>query len=275
MAAEAFDNMPSSAVVVLPDGVSTSDDVTNVVNGDGTCANMDLTDVDNLNLPIPVTVDVINYERTITQYTSVCFPFDTPVPEGMKAFEMTSDEEGQAHFVQSEDNPLKAYKPYILVAEENLLAPSFGRRAEGTSETVLNLNATDVVIDTSHPVEEVNKGSFKLYGTITGLTHAEGLEKQAYIMQDDFSWQMTAFNAPWMAKEQYLPPFYTYMCADGEEPLENIDTVIDSGATSLIISSSVRRQVTDRWYDLSGRRLTDKPTKKGVYIRNGRKIAIK
>ena len=29
------------------------------------------------------------------------------------------------------------------------------------------------------------------------------------------------------------------------------------------------------WYDLSGRRLDGKPTKKGVYINNGRKIAIK
>jgi hypothetical protein len=29
------------------------------------------------------------------------------------------------------------------------------------------------------------------------------------------------------------------------------------------------------WYDLSGRRLPGKPTKKGLYIHNGRKIAIK
>lgn len=275
VASEAFDNMPSSAVVVLPEGVSTSDDVTNVVNGDGTCAEMNLTDVGNLTLPIPVTAEVIIYERTISQYTSVCFPFETPIPEGMKAFELVSDGEGQAHFVESEDNPLQAYKPYILVAEEDLLAPSFGRRAEGALETVLNLSVTDVVIDTSHPIETVEKGSFKLFGTITGLTHAEGIEKQAYIMQDDFSWQMTAFSAPWMANEQYLPPFYTYMCAEGETPLENINTVIDSGVTSIKVPSTLRSQASDGWYDLSGRRLTDKPAKKGVYIRNGRKIAIK
>lgn len=275
VASEAFDNMPSSAVVVLPEGVSTSDDVTNVVNGDGTCAEMNLTDVGNLTLPIPVTAEVIIYERTISQYTSVCFPFETPIPEGMKAFELVSGGEGQAHFVESEDNPLQAYKPYILVAEEDLLAPSFGRRAEGALETVLNLSVTDVVIDTSHPIETVEKGSFKLFGTITGLTHAEGIEKQAYIMQDDFSWQMTAFSAPWMANEQYLPPFYSYMCAEGETPLENINTVIDSGVTSIKVPSTLRSQASDGWYDLSGRRLTDKPAKKGVYIRNGRKIAIK
>lgn len=275
VAAEAFDNMPSSAVVVLPEGVSTSGDVTNVVNGDGTCAEMDLTDVDNLNLPIPVTAEVIIYGRTITQYTTICLPYDVPVPEGMLPFVLVSDEEGQAHFVASEDNPLKAYNPYILVAAEELAAPAFGRRAEGTTETVLDLSAENVVIDPTHPVETIEKGSFKLYGTITGLTHGEGVEKQAYIMQEDFSWQMTAFNAPWMANEQYLPPFFAYMCAEGDTPLENINTVIDSGVTSIKVSSAVRNSVTDGWYDLSGRRLTDKPTKKGVYICNGRKIAIK
>ena len=29
------------------------------------------------------------------------------------------------------------------------------------------------------------------------------------------------------------------------------------------------------WYDLSGRKLYGKPTKKGLYIHNGRKFAIK
>lgn len=273
VAAEAFDNMPVSAVVVLPEGVSTSNDVTNVVNGDGTCAEMNLTDVDNLSLPIPVTAEVMVYERTITQYTSVCLPFDAPIPNGMSAFELTSDEEEQAHFVPSEDSKLKAYKPYMLAPVEMQMAPR--RRAEGTQETVLNLSATNVVIDTNHPVEEMKKGSFKMYGTLTGLTHAKGIELQAYILQDDYSWQMTAFNAPWMANEQYLPPFHTYMCAEGDTPVENITTVFDSGATSIKVSSAVSNSVTDGWYDLSGRRLTDKPTKKGVYIRNGRKIVMK
>jgi hypothetical protein len=29
------------------------------------------------------------------------------------------------------------------------------------------------------------------------------------------------------------------------------------------------------WYDLSGRRLQGKPTKKGVFINDGRKVVIK
>ena len=29
------------------------------------------------------------------------------------------------------------------------------------------------------------------------------------------------------------------------------------------------------WYDMSGRKLSGKPTKRGVYVNNGRKIVIK
>jgi hypothetical protein len=31
----------------------------------------------------------------------------------------------------------------------------------------------------------------------------------------------------------------------------------------------------DEWYSLDGRRLSGKPTTKGVYINNGKKVAIK
>ena len=32
---------------------------------------------------------------------------------------------------------------------------------------------------------------------------------------------------------------------------------------------------TDNWYTLDGRKLNGKPEKKGMYIHNGRKVAIK
>jgi hypothetical protein len=30
-----------------------------------------------------------------------------------------------------------------------------------------------------------------------------------------------------------------------------------------------------QWYDLNGRKLDGKPTKKGVYIQNGKKVVVK
>jgi hypothetical protein len=33
--------------------------------------------------------------------------------------------------------------------------------------------------------------------------------------------------------------------------------------------------VNDKWYDLNGRKLDKMPTKKGVYMNNGRKVVVK
>jgi len=53
---------------------------------------------------------------------------------------------------------------------------------------------------------------------------------------------------------------------DGDETTGIIS--IDNG--QLIIDNSM-----DAWYTLDGRHLTGKPTAKGLYINNGKKIVIK
>lgn len=50
---------------------------------------------------------------------------------------------------------------------------------------------------------------------------------------------------------------------------------IVSGNEATGIGSVLNRSAADEWYDLSGRKLTRKPTVKGVYINNGRKVVIK
>ena len=44
---------------------------------------------------------------------------------------------------------------------------------------------------------------------------------------------------------------------------------------SLTPSPSPKGEGSEYWYDLSGRRLSGKPTQKGVYINNGKKVVIK
>jgi hypothetical protein len=48
--------------------------------------------------------------------------------------------------------------------------------------------------------------------------------------------------------------------------------------TTGIISPAEMAEMAEKagaWYDLSGRKLDAKPTKKGLYIHNGRKVTIK
>ena len=49
--------------------------------------------------------------------------------------------------------------------------------------------------------------------------------------------------------------------------------MINDGTTGIHAQESVTDDAP--WYDLSGRRIEGRPTKKGVYIQNGRKVVIK
>ena len=50
----------------------------------------------------------------------------------------------------------------------------------------------------------------------------------------------------------------------------------DEGETTGIITmSDVRSEMSDGWYTLDGRKLSGKPSMKGVYVNNGRKVIIK
>ena len=42
-----------------------------------------------------------------------------------------------------------------------------------------------------------------------------------------------------------------------------------------IVNGKSSNGKSDEWYDLSGRKLEGKPTQKGLYINNGRKVLIK
>jgi hypothetical protein len=49
----------------------------------------------------------------------------------------------------------------------------------------------------------------------------------------------------------------------------------DGKVTGILDISSKTEDNSDTWYTLSGMKLQDKPTQKGIYINNGKKIIIK
>ena len=54
-----------------------------------------------------------------------------------------------------------------------------------------------------------------------------------------------------------------------------INLVFDDGNATGIEAIDNGQLTIDNWYDLNGRRLQGKPTKKGVYIQNGKKVVVK
>ena len=271
VASEAFEEMPSSVIIELPEGVSTTNPVTNVINGDGTCETLDLTDVDGFGAKKTLEVEEVIYEREIdSDVMTVCLPYSIEVPENVVVFELDADADGGVSFVSVSGDSLEAYQPYLMQPkmEENL-----ARRAGDAETATLSLGAKNVSIAPTQEDVAVSAGVFVLCGTVRGLTHAEGLELKAYVMQPDHTWKMTASRAPEDANKPYLGAFQAYMQLIGGTGNEVIDTEMND-LTAILHVTKEAAPAIDGWYDLMGRKLPGKPSKGGLYIYQGKKVSF-
>ncbi len=273
VSSEAFNDMPSDIIVVLPEGVSTTEGVTNVVNGDGTCETMDLTDISNFDLPIDVEADKVVYVREVTNgSTTVCLPYDLPVPENTTAYFLdVTDEKGVT--LQEFDGVMEAYQPYVLVVNEQSAAHAYHRTGEA-SVSVVDLGTKSVTLSHTAEAGSVERDNFTLCGTMHTMTHEEGLAMKAYVLQPDNSWRITASSDPEMAQKPYLAPFQAYLLYTGHGEMDEVATTFDS-ITTCVQPAKPDDKVSSEtgWYDLSGRKLGGKPTRKGVYLHQ-RKVVV-
>ena len=73
---------------------------------------------------------------------------------------------------------------------------------------------------------------------------------------------------------EYMPAGKAYLMVSGSAA-PGLKMVFDDETTSLTPVPSPKGEGSDYWYTLSGTRLNAKPTQKGVYIHNGRKVVVK
>lgn len=271
VASEAFEEMPSNVIIELPDGVSTTNPVTNVINGDGTCETLDLTDVDGFGVKKTLEVEEVIYEREIDcDVMTVCLPYSIEVPENVVVFELDADADGGVSFVSVSGDSLEAYQPYLMQPK---VEEALARRAGDAETATLSLGAKNVTIAPTQEDVAVSVGVFVLCGTVRGLTHAEGLELKAYVMQPDYTWKMTASRAPEDANKPYLGAFQAYMQLIGGTGDEVIDTEMND-LTAILHVTKEAAPAIDGWYDLMGRKLLGKPSKGGLYIYQGKKVSF-
>jgi hypothetical protein len=225
--------------------------------------------VDGFGTKKTLEVEEVVYEREVdSDVLTVCLPYSTEIPEDVTAYELDATSSEGVSFIPVTGNTLEAYQPYLL--RPNGEASS--RRADATeSPSTLNLGAKNVTISPMQEDVAVSAGVFKLCGTVRGLTHAEGLELKAFVMQPDYTWKMTASSAPEDANKPYLGAFQAYMQIVGGDGTEVISTEME-GVITVIHDVSNSALDTDGWYDLMGRKLPSKPMKKGLYIYQGRKV---
>ena len=213
-------------------------------------------------------VDVDNEQRFLF---TLCVPFE---PRFDARFYTLAAVEGQVLRFEEKKNP-NAFTPYLVAVTEDVCVTSetinvgiedpflVARRADATPDE-LSVDIMD--LDFNHAI---NHGTpvdgYQLKGTLRGLTNGEAAAEGAYIMQNSGTWgAVKAGN-----EKVYIPLFRAYIVAAQE-----LNSGFEGSTTAITHIVTVDSDGTERWYDLNGRRI-ERPATEGIYIHNGKKVAIK
>ena len=221
---------------------------------------------------ITITLKKLNFvlER-LSNLMTVCLPFDAAVPEGCVLYKFAGVNNVRSCILKEAPvQKIEAGHPYLL-----FVGSSAKTRGEAEKLTVDFTPSDGTVVDLTTPLQEVTNGYLTLKGTFDDITNAQDIAAKAYRIHDKKGWFISKDTAEEDADKVYIPAFHAYFVTnDGSEPAGIgtqyygwIDTAIDSYELENADGTSV-------WFDLSGRRLEGKPSKKGIYIQNGKKVTF-
>ncbi len=195
---------------------------------------------DYVDVVIKTRLKMENLFSTGNTFTSYVAPDNMAVPEGLSAYVVT-DIDGASAAIQQIDY-LPQSVPVLIKRADNDVNLFMATTGNGTSFYVnkLQINETD---------REVSVGElYLLYRDEFVLTSSGTLPAgSVYLPINDV-----------VAKTRSLT------IGDGEDGTTGIDDI-----------TPALSEGEETWYDLQGRRQGSKPTRRGIYISNGRKVVIK
>ena len=228
----------------------------NLLDADGSMQVNEFNYYRELDAPSGKSGDVIIDDKGAFLYT-VCLPFAPKTASNAKYYALNSASGSSLTFSEVA-NPV-ANTPYLVAVT--------GRKDLNESATCHNITLK------KEAGNSTEKDGFVMMGTQTGLTNAEAAAKGAYVLQSGNKWSRVTTSKP----TAYLPPFRAYFVATTPNAREMLENSFDGSATGIQNIRTVDRDGTEHWYDLNGRKIANgqKPTAKGIYIQNGKKIVNK
>ena len=198
------------------------------------------------------------------QHYTVCLPYDMTIPETFKAYQLvgTNTANSLIGFLEVAGNKLEGLKPYVIIPTES------GQLLNATEEIVYEFKEerTDKMALTPTP----GTSSLKMYGTLRYIDGASADGK--YIMQSGNTWKQISGSQTYdgaciLPMRAYISggtsAARTYLSASFTDTEHNTTKVeqlrLDEDTDGAAI------------YDLQGRKVQI-PQRKGVYIKNGRKV---
>lgn len=247
-----------------------------------------------LMIPTDVEVSEVVYERVLTKgvYATIMVPFSVPVSSvnGFSFYKFKrvgqTNEGKWAVYVSTVKDSLRANTPYIIVASNNATQITF------KLDDYLTLNTTSDVYETTN-------GNWTMKGVYERKDFLKGDPElgKAYGFAGDTTQVNTRIGRFVRAGDSsYVLPMGVYLVYEEPKMLarpgqmgssfarinvmpENISVEIeDEEETTVVKHITVAPtfvKSSDRWFDMKGRSLGEKPTAKGTYYHNGQRVIIK
>ena len=224
---------------------------------------------------------VTNTRRlTADKHYTVCLPYNLPLPANVKAYTLEATSSKLFGFKEVTGTTLAMGSNYYPVPY--VLIPSVSGELLSTTDAVVQeLKEEDMAVKLE--ANKVVAGSYAMY---PNMRYSDGTDAQnAYIMQYNSgspTWkQITAADAGYAASNKAcILPMRAYIKEQtggggSRERMGISFTDLDGTTTVYDLDSFHMDEDATTVYDLQGRRLkNDSPVRKGIYMVNGKKVAV-
>lgn len=206
-------------------------------------------------------------------YNSFALPFNMDIPDGWSVKELTGSDfdasSGTLYLTFSTANSIVAGKPYLVKLGDNSAAVTLTGydnvtigKASATTTDVVNFIPTLGKTLVTGPQDDENNTKSVLY-----LGASNTLYNPAVVnVSTNINSYMKGFRAYFQLKGDAAAQARAFRMNFGDEVVTGIVTTKFNYDTN---------EMNGQWYTIDGRMLNDKPTEKGAYIKNGKKIVIK
>lgn len=191
---------------------------------------------------------------------SVYLPYDLTLSPFSKLYQpyKVTREDGATTvtFKEVKNNLIEAFKPYYIVVEKE-------------SEHLGTF--TEEICPQYDANTSIDLGDFEFVGTNSKIVNIGNFNENAYILQSDGKWHKMPLNNP----KVYIPALRAYFRSKGNNSANTLSMALANDTTTDVVKiQTIDADGTEHYYDLSGRRLPDKPAK-GAYIYKGKKFLNK
>ena len=184
------------------------------------------------------------------EWMTWCDEWGWAKPDGIKAYTISGVSDGAISIEEITDGIIPSHTPLLLQKTGDALTPTSVKAAAGTNDLV-SATGTGFTFWGNTTNEVINAGNYYTAG-------------KSYVLYKGTFLKANADNG--IAANRCLLTL--------SSPNATRSLSIGDGTTSLreVNSGEVN---SEEWYSLDGRKLEGKPTKKGVYIRNGKKEVVR